>query len=287
MVGPPRGIALTGASGRLGHVIGNHLDASGWPVRRLGRAMGFDLAMEDFRPFLQGCQGLVHTAFAHVPGFYRGGEGDDPERFWELNFISTLRLLDQAREMGVRRVILFSSRAVYGAAQGFNGQSIDETTVAKPDSHYGLLKLSTETLGALYTDAGMAVTVLRATGIYGGPPKLNKWTSLFQAALQGQAPKINRMATEVHGLSVAKAVVLALECQDQARVSGVFNLSEVCVTTAQILNFAGFDTISLPPVRPMQGPILSAKRLQALGLKLEGLDALAQAAKDLRAALET
>ena len=50
---------------------------------------------------------LVHAALEHVPGRYRGGEGDDPPRFWQLNVDGSVALLAAAREAGVARAWCF------------------------------------------------------------------------------------------------------------------------------------------------------------------------------------
>jgi nucleoside-diphosphate-sugar epimerase len=55
---------------------------------------------------LAGCEALVHCAFAHVPGRYRGGEGEDPEGFLRLNLEGTLRLWDEARGKPCRLPVL-------------------------------------------------------------------------------------------------------------------------------------------------------------------------------------
>lgn len=279
-------VALTGASGRLGHFVSSHLNELDTVARPLGREGG-GLAATDFRPFLEGCQGLVHAAFAHVPGAYRGGEGDDPVGFWQLNHGGTLRLLEQARELGVQKVVLFSSRAVYGAHQQLGSTPIHEEVNTEPDTHYGLLKAATEDLARLYSDDRMQVTVLRPTGIYGGPARLNKWTPLFRDALQGRLPENNRLATEVHGQTVAEAVAMALHDRENHMAGQVYNLSELRISTAEILSLAGFDTTGMAEAAPFKGPELSSQALQRLGLSLRGEAALKDSVRDLKRELLT
>ena len=48
------------------------------------------------RPDLAGIGAVVHCAFAHVPGRYRGGEGDDPEGFRRANLDGSLALIRAA-----------------------------------------------------------------------------------------------------------------------------------------------------------------------------------------------
>ena len=90
----------------------------------------WDLA--DPAPRLPPADALVHLALAHVPGAYRGGEGDDPAGFRRLNLDGTLRLFDAA---GPARIVFLSSRAVYGDHR--RGETLRETDAPAPDSLYG------------------------------------------------------------------------------------------------------------------------------------------------------
>ena len=88
-------IAVTGASGLVGRFLVRGLSAAGHQVKTLpGWRLGQPAPLE-------GCAALVHAAFAHVPGKYRGGEGDDPEGFVALNRDASLRLFQQAKAAGV------------------------------------------------------------------------------------------------------------------------------------------------------------------------------------------
>ena len=275
-------IAMTGAGGRLGHFIVPKLESLGYEIRSLSASCPDGLASADFRPFLRDCDGLVHAAFAHAAGKYRGGEGDDPETFWALNHGGTVRLIYQAREVGVRRAVLFSSRAVYGASQTWPSEPLDESVKPAPDTLYGELKLAAERLAQTRNHATMPIIALRPTGVYGGDAKYNKWTPLFQDALKGLIPTTNRVSTEVSGHSVAAAVALALSAQGAAMGGQVFNLSDGRIALGEILAFAGFDTRALPTPTPFQGPELSCARIAALGLVFPGREGVRQAAEALR-----
>ena len=315
-------IAVTGATGLIGRAVCDHLEqVSGFTVAALvrdsrprgseikpvrpdghgvcedkgadrpfdlaqGRRPIFrgDLATGDFRPFLSGCTGLVHCAFSHVPGKYRGGEGGDPLKFWELNLIGTLRLLEHARLSGVRRVVLLSSRAVYAKDDFRPGQQIDETHHPRPDTHYGAQKMALEALASAYTTPDFGVSALRLTGVYGGPKEMNKWRQLFINVSMGLLPARNRTATEVHIQTVVEAISILLT---HAFAAGkIFNLSEVRVSCAQILQAAGFKGLSLPVAEAMHGPELTCAAIKSLGLVLRDEGDLAAAALDLRAQLK-
>ncbi len=100
-------VLVTGAGGTVGRFVVPALEAGGHRVTTLGRHPGdhpWDLA--DSAPRLPPADALVHAALAHVPGAYRGGEGDDPARFRRLNIDGTRALFDAA---GGARVVFLSA----------------------------------------------------------------------------------------------------------------------------------------------------------------------------------
>ena len=99
-------IALTGASGIVGGFVLRAARAAGHHVTPLDRSTGFHLGDA---PDLSGHDALIHCAFAHAPGRYRGGEGDDPDTFLRLNRDGTFRLFDAAVRDGVDWVVFLSS----------------------------------------------------------------------------------------------------------------------------------------------------------------------------------
>lgn len=256
-------VLMTGATGLVGRFIAEGLSGAGHEVIRLGRTgadIGWTLGREVNLP---PARALVHCAFDHVPGAYRGGEGDDPAGFWHRNFDGTSALLADARRVGVGVFVFLSSRAVYDGAAGLN-----EGAMLAPESLYGRLKLETEKLIA--AEPGMRAVSLRATGVFGRAPGggVHKWQGLFDDYLAGRniAP---RAATEVHGRDLAAAVDLVLG----APVRGAFNVSDIVLDRADLLaevaRMTGcahpLPTRDCTPVRAM--PV---DRLRALGWSPEG-----------------
>lgn len=266
-------VLLTGGSGIVGGFVVPALARAGHEAIHLSRrpplpAAGapapeaawvpWDLAA---RPSdLPSAEALVHLAFDHRPGAYRGGEGDDPDGFLARNRDGSLALFDAARAAGARRIVFLSTRAVYGDAR--RGETLRETDAPRPDSLYGAMKLEVEQ--ALLAHPGGAA--LRATGVYGRAPGAasHKWSGLFADYLAGR-PVASRAATEVHGDDLAAAVVLLL---DRA-ADGVFNASDLLVDRADLL--AGLQARAgspHPPPPPASGPPpgrMAADRLRALG----------------------
>ncbi|MDB6177475.1 NAD(P)-dependent oxidoreductase [Paracoccus sp. Z330] len=194
-------IALTGASGFVGASIRPLLQQAGHQVTPLGHDNGFSLGA---RPDLHGHHALIHCAFAHQPGCFRGGEGDDPQGFVETNQTGTRLLFDQAEKCGVSRVIFLSTRAVHDGHPA--GSFLTDTLPPRPVNLYGQVKSDGERY--LLSKTGIKGTAIRATGLYGPGPR-NKWRELFRQFQQG-ARLAPRVGTELHIADLADAMLRLL-----------------------------------------------------------------------------
>ncbi len=219
-------VALTGATGLAGHPIAAHLARRGFDVVTLGRAQnGLGLPHVAWtlgeRPRID-CDALVHCAFSHVRGRYRGGEDGDPDGFLHLNRDGTLRLLDG---VGDARIVYLSSRAVYGRYPP--GTCLREDMEPCPNTIYGDMKRATET--AVAARGGVS---LRATGLYGPPPpgRVHKWAGLFADFAAGHAVP-SRVATELHVGDLASAVELCLGVASPS----VANISDIVLDHRDLL----------------------------------------------------
>lgn len=227
-------IAVTGGTGLVGRFIVNGALADGHDVtvltRHPPRADFFDKPvahqpydLDGAAPALTGLDAVVHAAFDHIPGRYRGGEGDDPEGFLRRNLDGSKRLFAAAAKAGAR-VVFISSRAVYGPQQGM----LHEEMICHPDTLYGQAKLAAE--HALIA-SGQAAMILRATGVYGvpGPGQRHKWADLFDDFAAGRwiAP---RVGSEVHGECLALAVNRGL-----SGAEGVYNVSDMLLDRHDLL----------------------------------------------------
>lgn len=211
-------VLVTGGRGIVGRFVTTALSRAGHDVTLLGRGAAnhpWDLA--DTAPRLPRADALVHLALAHVPGAYRGGEGDDPDGFRRLNLDGTLRLFDAA---GDAQIVFLSSRAVYGDHR--RDAILRESDPAEPNSLYGKVKLAAEQA------LGPRGASIRATGVYGGRP--HKWEALFADYHAGRsiAP---RVATELHGDDLAAAVLRLAEGSE----TGAFNASDLLLDRHALL----------------------------------------------------
>jgi nucleoside-diphosphate-sugar epimerase len=289
-------VLISGGTGLVGRYIVEGLLDAGYPVIVGGRnppAPGFfskpvefvplslDPALDQIDAFDE-AYFFVHAAFDHLPGKYRGGEGDDSNRFRRLNLDGTVKLFETARKAGTRRAVFLSSRAVYDGQPA--GTLLDEDLALKPDSLYGEIKLWTEGALAELSAPGFATSSLRLTGVYGNL-RPNKWDALFADYLAGR-PVPSRAGTEIHGRDVAAAVRLMLETETGKVAGHAFNASDVLTDTPEILSHLPVSHHNLPP--PADRGIvnvMSTDKLRALGWQPGGAALLRQTIADLAATL--
>lgn len=246
-------VALTGASGIVGRFVAARLAREGCEVVALARPgtdrTGFDFPIGWIEGDLEnetalvslvrGADALVHSAYDHVAGHYRGGEGDDVEGFWRTNLLGSLRLLHTATGFGVGRIVVLSSRAVFGRP---SRTRVGDTRATSPNTHYGALKVALEGLAGVYP----RTTSIRPTGVYGitHPACRSKWFDMACGVMAGQPITTARTSTEVHGDDVAAAVWLLLTAREADVAGRAFNCSDLVVSTREIAErmYAAYGT---------------------------------------------
>lgn len=258
-------VAVTGATGIVGRFIVERLASEGAGIRALVRptsdrrelppavecVVGGMTDSWALSSLVEGADAVVHCAYEHVPGRYRGGEGDDLPGYWRANLHGGVDLMQKAVEAGVNRLVLMSSRAVFGQRSP-PGSWVEDDTRPVPDTHYGALKLALEAHASAFAAVdGVCFCSLRPTGVYGVtyPLKRTKWLDLALKVIRGERLPPARLATEVHGRDVAAAVWLLLTTPPE-RVSGRwFNCSDVIVDTRDVM--AGMaDRLGIDPPLP-------------------------------------
>lgn len=256
-------VALTGASGIVGGWIAHAAQQAGHELRLLARP---EWHLGD-APDLSGCDALIHAAFQHVPGRYRGGEGDDPQGFVAANLDGSMRLFQAARKSGVRRVIFLSSRAV---GDGYPpGTRLMDGFPPLPTTLYGRIKASAEAALAGMSGPGFRTASLRPTGVY-GPGKPQKWAGLIHDFLHGITPAPT-VSTEVHGADLGAATMLVLS---DPEMSGSYNVSDLVLDRRDLLegiaHLTGCTT-PLPPWGDSAGlRVPDCTKLVSLGWKPQG-----------------
>ena len=100
------------------------------------------------------------AAFVSVPESM-----EKPQDCFDVNVTATAGLFDTARKMGVQRIVIASSAAVYGES---DAMPLVETTPTQSLSPYAASKRADEIYAQLYTQAfGLDVVALRYFNVYG------------------------------------------------------------------------------------------------------------------------
>lgn len=294
-------IAVTGATGIVGRFVVARLHAKGATIRALVRSSSTRAGLPPETRFVVGdltddgvlgelledVDAVVHCAYAHAPGRYRGGEGDDRFAFWRTNLLAGVGLMERARLAGVRRLVLLSSRAVFGR-NTVAAEWVDDDTRPVPDTHYGALKLSLEAHVSAFSSADdVCYTSLRPTGVYGvtHPVENSKWFDLARAVASGAALPPARLGTEVHGTDVANAVWLLLTSPEEAVAGRAFNCADLMVDTREVMAKLA-QKLDLPAQLPeaarnrVRHPMRTTA-LQALGWQPGGEERLARTIAEL------
>jgi NAD dependent epimerase/dehydratase len=177
-------ILVTGADGFIGSHLTEALVAAGYSVRAfvfynsfnswgwLDRAEKNVKALLDVFPgdirdqngvraAMQGCDIVLHlAALISIPFSYHS-----PESFVDTNIKGTLNVVQAARDLGVKRVVITSTSEVYGTARVV---PITEEHELQGQSPYSATKIGADQLALSFCSAfGTPVTVLRPFNTYG------------------------------------------------------------------------------------------------------------------------
>jgi nucleoside-diphosphate-sugar epimerase len=284
-------IAVTGATGYVGRFVVAELLRQGMTIRALSRPQsdrgGFKGSIEWIDGSLRSDEALsglvknagavVHLAYEHVLGRYRGGEGDDLAGWLDANVNGSLQLLTAARDAGVEKFIFLSSRAVFSRTEP--GRDLDESHPISPDTHYGAYKAAVESFLHSFAHAEkMQTCSIRATGVYGvtWPVERSKWWGLVNAVVRGEPISSNGGGTEVYGGDIAR-VIAALLNQPEMSVDTV-HLSDLYISHREVVRLAR-EISGIPgdlPPEPSKPPenVMVSRNLSQLGITLSGLPAV-------------
>ncbi|MBM4352273.1 MAG: NAD-dependent epimerase/dehydratase family protein [Deltaproteobacteria bacterium] len=166
-----------------------------------------------------GMDGIFHLAA--VASVQRSME--EPAACHAVNVTGTLNVLEAARVLGVKRVVLSSSAAVFGDNPELPLRSDSRTG---PISPYGLHKLMCEQYGKLYTACGWTeATALRYFNVFGPRQDPNgEYAAVvprfITALLAGRRPKVFGDGLQTRDFlyveDVVRANLAAMLCPDAA-----------------------------------------------------------------------
>ncbi|MBA4398204.1 MAG: UDP-glucose 4-epimerase [Syntrophus sp. (in: bacteria)] len=273
-------ILITGATGAVGPRVVAALHDAGCRIRTLSMDAppdglwpdGVDALIGDItdqaalNSAMRGVDGVIHmAALLHIVN----PPPDLQEKYERINVGGTKNVVEAALKAGVKRLVFFSTIAVYGVSAG---GILTEESPTHPDSFYAQTKLDAERIvfAAKRADGKSLGTVLRLGAVYGARIKGN-YQRLLHALSRGRFLPIGRgenLRTLVYDRDVARAALLALEHPDAA--GKIFNVSDGAFHTLNELISAMCQALgrkppglSLPigPVRYAAGIVEDAARL--------------------------
>jgi UDP-glucose 4-epimerase len=277
-------ILVTGATGAVGPRVVHALDQAGFRIR----SFSVDIPASGMFPqsvevligdvtdqvavesAMQGVDAVVHlAALLHIVN----PPPEMREKYERVNIGGTATVVEASIKSGVKRIILFSTIAVYGYS---DGRVLNEMSHAHPDTFYAQTKCAAEqiVLNARGADGQPLGTVLRLGAVYGSRIKGNYERLTHALAHHRFIPLgdgLNRR-TLVYDKDVGSAVALAVS--HRAAAGRVFNvtdgsyhtLNEIIESICSALDRKS-PRFSLPvgPIRIVAG--LIEKGANAIGIK--------------------
>jgi len=275
-------VLVTGATGAIGPRVVQALHEAGFSIHTFSRnPPPMDMLPADVETHvgdvtdqsivqaaMQGIDVVIHlAALLHVVNPPLALQ----ERYEQINVGGTANVVQAAIASGVRRVVLFSTIAVYGYS---TGQVLTEDSPSQPDTLYGITKLAAEriVLGARRTDGQPLGTVLRVGAIYGARVKGN-YAQLVRALARKRFIPVgagqNRRSL-IYERDAAQAAVLA--ATHPAAAGRVYNITDGKYHTLNEINAAMCEALSRKPPRcalPVR-PVRLAAGILEDGLRVLG-----------------
>ena len=191
-----------------------------WLRRQAGfRFLELDLCGADLEALLaqEGIGVILHQA---AQAGVRASWGREFATYTQNNVLATQRLLEAAREHGVRRFVYASSSSVYGDT---NELPMRETSRPQPLSPYGVTKLAAEHLCQLYhANFSLPTVSLRYFTVYGPRQRPDMAFHRFiRALLRGEALPVYGNGEQTRDFTFIDDIVAANLLAMQADVSGV------------------------------------------------------------------
>ena len=229
-------ILITGATGAIAPRVVSALYQAGYRIRTLSVdapkgsvfPQGIEVLIGDVtdeaavQSAMQGVDVVVHmAALLHIVN----PPPEMREKYERINVGGTAAAVEAAIKTGVRRVVLFSTIAVYGPSDGL---VLNEISPAHPDTFYAQTKHAAEeiVLNARGADGQALGTVLRLGAVYGSRIKGN-YERLTRALAHRRfipiGSGLNRR-TLVYDKDVGRAAALAVS--HPAAAGRIFNVTD-------------------------------------------------------------
>jgi len=185
------------------------------------RLVEADLSRADLAPLFDGVDWVFHQA---AQAGVRASWGEDFEIYAVNNVLATQRLLEAARDGGVRRFVYASSSSIYGDTEDL---PMREQSLPRPVSPYGVTKLAAEHLCWLYwRNFGVPTVALRYFTVYGPRQRPDMAFHRFlRGALRGDEITLYDDGEQTRDFTYVSDVVAAnLAAAESGEPGAVFNI---------------------------------------------------------------
>jgi nucleoside-diphosphate-sugar epimerase len=214
-----RRVLVTGAAGFVGRRVVADLRGKGIEAIATARtpgpgltAIGTVTPQTDWRPLLEGCDGVIHL-LARV---HRGGTDAD---YLADNCDITERLARDAAAAGVRRLVFASSIKVNGETSA-PGAPFRPDDAPAPADAYGRSKLAAEqALHAVAAETGLETVVVRPPLVYGPDVRAN-FELLIRLVALGLPLPFARLANRRSLVGLGNLSDFLLICLDHTNAAG-------------------------------------------------------------------
>lgn len=220
-------VLVTGSEGFVGKVLVTNLLAFGHEVEGIDRVKTSNLTYRLHRTDLKD-EVRIDPSYYDLVVHCAAAKGDwniSNKEFYDDNIVATENLLDYIRKCEVKKIIHFSTVAIY-SRDVIDGS---ESTKIEPDSVYGQTKLDSEILIRKYAEeSGTPTVVLRPSVIYGRNNYANMF-NLIQQLNRALPFQINPLGITKSHVSVRNVGDVVLRFSDSSySVNGleVYNLTE-------------------------------------------------------------
>ena len=212
-------ILITGHSGFIGSYLQKKLEKTEHELILVDIANGTDICDWEHVKQYEGMDVIVHLAnLSFVPASY-----EQPKRFYETNYLSTLNMLELCRLSNAKMV--FFSSYIYGHPQY---QPIDENHPTQAFNPYAQTKVICESLCEGYNrDFKVPITIFRPFNIYGtGQNPDFLIPSIIQQAKTGKIViKDDRPKRDyIHVEDIVDAIITAIETENADKSIQKYNL---------------------------------------------------------------
>ncbi len=287
-------VAITGAAGFLGSHIARELAGAGHTLRALVRetsdtkeleSLGAEIVTgqldgaDDQARLVAGADAVIHNGY-----FHDTNEVQDPAKFFTVNTLGSIAMIERARQAGAGQFVFISSCSAYGSPPG---DPVDEDRVCRPSGGYAAFKAAVDAyIYAYWREFQFRTCSVRPGWIYGPRPKTGAmvWSGVARDVLAGGRAEVSGANSMVHAADAAAAVALVLEKPDEC-AGEVYNcvqgglvptadvariLKEICGSEAEIV-----ETEGSPPVE------FTNAKIVALGAAFRGMDGVRAHCEDL------